>query len=172
LGLEESKPSTPAAAGAAQAATASRALMVGNEDVDMDVFMLSPSHPPLQTQKKTIRSNMGFNAEGKQVMPMMVTQTGLVSNATGTGLTALLMPRLKTAAAPVVTMIADGRGAKVQRGDDTDFVFLSAKPIEFTQGPLKFSGTVGVAQVRAGKAVLSLGAAGSISYATETLTRP
>ena len=51
----------------------------------------------------------------------------------------------------------------------TDYVFLSAQEFAFREGNVAFEGTVGAVQMRDGRVVLSLGAAGSIAAQGRTL---
>ncbi|HYG76532.1 MAG TPA: hypothetical protein VEK08_16125 [Planctomycetota bacterium] len=146
-----------------QASESARALMVGREDVDMDIVALTPSAFTLRTEKKTRRANAGLDSNFKQSQ-MDSTQIGLVAESKqGGGFTVLLYPRLKTQAAPVVSVLCDGAGAKIQTAAGTDYVFLSNSPVTFKEGDVSFSGTSGLIQIRGDKATLSLGAAGTIS---------
>ncbi|HOF89751.1 MAG TPA: hypothetical protein PLZ36_16860, partial [Armatimonadota bacterium] len=150
---------------------ASRALMIGREDVDADLFILSPAKPMLRTEKKTRPSLAGLDAEGKQSQ-MTSTQIGLIAESPqGTGASVLVYPRLKTAPPPTLTTIADGRGVKVQTEAGTDYVFLSPTPITYTEGDISFAGTVGAIQLRGKDPVLSLGATGTISARGKQLTQ-
>jgi len=156
----------------AKPTAATRALVIGREDVDMDIFVLAPAQPLLRTEKKMRQSLSGLDRDAKQIGNMPTTQIGLIADAQpGTGLTALLYPRLKTAPAPVVTAIAEGRGVKLQRNGNTDYVFLSSEPFDYKDGKLTFHGTVGSLQLRGGKSTFSLGAPGKITYGAEQMER-
>jgi len=152
----------------AKPTAATRALAIGREDVDMDIFVLAPAQPLLRTEKKMRQSLSGLDRDAKQIGNMPTTQIGLIADAQpGTGLTALLYPRLKTEAAPSVTVIAEGRGVQLQRNGNTDYVFLSASPFDYKDGQLTFHGTVGSMQLRGGKPAFSLGAPGKIAFGAE-----
>ena len=113
---------------------ASRALMIGREDVDMDIFLLSPAQSNLRTEKKTRPSLAGLDANGKQSQ-MKSTQIGLIAESPqGTGATVLLYPRLKTDKSPTITTLAEGRGVRVQTTAGVDYVFLSPTPITYYRG--------------------------------------
>lgn len=147
----------------ARPTAAARALAVGREDVDLDVFFLTAAGFTLRTEKKTRESLAGLDANAKQA-PMKSTQIGLLAEGKqGAGVAALLVPRLKTEAAPAVEVIAGGAGAKVKAAAGVDYVFVSEAPVTFADGDVSFSGTVGAARVRGKTAELSLGAAGSIA---------
>jgi hypothetical protein len=145
-----------------QATEATRALMVGREDVDMDIFVLTPGGYTLRTEKK-VRKSVGLDPTYVQ-KNMEMTLIGLVAESKqGSGLATVLYPRLKTEASPSVTGIADGAGAKIKTVAGVDYIFLSNTPITFTEGDVSFSGTSGLVQIRGNEASLSLGAAGTIS---------
>jgi hypothetical protein len=82
---------------------------------------------------------------------------------------AVIYPRLKTDPPPTVTPLAGGQGVKVESPAGTDYVFLSAAPFTYQQDDVTFSGTVGLAQIRAGQPLLSLGAPGKITARGKTL---
>ncbi len=151
----------------------SRALMVGREDVDLDIVMIAPAKAMLRSEKKTRASNAGWDQNRTMKCPMTATQIGLIADAyaDGPGLAVLLYPRMTSALTPTVTPIADGKGVKVQQNGGTDYVFVSPQPITVSEGTLSFAGTVGLVQLRAGKATLSLGAAGKIAYGSDRLER-
>ena len=156
----------------AKPTAASRALVIGREDVDMDIFVLAPVQRLLRTEKKMRQSLSGLDRDAKQIGNMPSTQIGLIADdQPGTGLTALLYPRLKTEAAPSVTVIAEGRGAALQRGSDTDYVFLSPTPITFTEGDISFNGTVGLIRLQGKDPVLVLGAPGTIAARGKRITQ-
>lgn len=147
------------------------AAISGKEDVDMDVFFVSPAQVTLKTEERTRRSGCGLDAQGRAgAMPS--TQIGLlVACQQEKLLTAVLYPRMKTEAAPSFTPLAGGKGVMVKSGAGTDYIFLCAAPFSFAEGPVKFSGTVGLAQLRGGKPVLCLPAAGTLEAQGERLER-
>jgi len=138
------------------------ALVEGKEDVDTDIFFLRPQGLVLRTEHKTRRSGSGLRPDGNWG-PMESTQIGLITASDSSeGWTVLLYPRLKEDEPPVLTRLADGRGVKVQTPAGTDYVFLAPRPFSFRQDGVQFEGTCGLVQMRDGRLVLALGAAGSI----------
>ncbi|MCY3020619.1 MAG: hypothetical protein NTW87_16495 [Planctomycetota bacterium] len=147
------------------------ATVSGKEDVDMEVYFVSPAQVEPKTEERTRTSGSGMNAEGRWG-PMATMQTGLlVTCPQEKTLTAVLYPRMKAEAAASFTPLADGKGVMVKSGAGTDYVFLSTTPFSFAEGPVKFSGTVGVAQLREGKPVLCLPAEGTLEAQGERLQR-
>jgi hypothetical protein len=144
------------------------ALVVGKEDVDTDIVFLRPAQPALSTEAKT-RASAGVNAEMRQGR-WEWTQIGLIATQeTGHGWTAVIYPRLKTEKPPIITPLAEGKGVKVQTAAGTDYVFVSEKAFQFTEGAVSFSGTVGAIQIRGKQVRLSLGAPGSIAAGRKPL---
>jgi hypothetical protein len=146
------------------------ALVAGKEDVDLDVVFTQPAAPVLTTETITRTAGSGMNPK-LQWGPMASTQTGLIAAMPLVkGFTAVLYPRLKTEKPPVVTPLADGKGARIDTPAGTDYVFLNAQPFTYHEGDIAFTGTAGVVRLRAGKApVLWLDGGGSISAAGKTL---
>jgi len=101
---------------------------------------------------------------------MESTQTGIIAKLPHTdGVTAVLYPRLKNEASPVVTTLVAGKAIKVQHAAGIDYVFLSTTPFTYTEGDISFSGTVGAIELRGDKPVLFLGAGGTIAARGQTL---
>ncbi len=147
------------------------AQIIGQEDVDTDVFLVQPEQVRLTTEEKTC-TPFGMNREGK-FQRLAVTQTGLIAALSKSeGISTVLYPRLRTEQPPAFTAIADGRGVKIESPSGVDYVFLSREPFTFEQGDVRFEGTVGLVQIRDGKPRLSLGAAGSIAAGGHTLREP
>jgi len=125
----------------------------------------------LKTEERTRTSGCGLNAQGR-AGPMPSTQIGLAAACQQEKLlTAVLYPRLKAEPAARFTPLADGKGVMVKGGTGTDYVFLSTTPFSFQEGPVKFSGTVGMAQLRGGKPVLCLPVEGTLEADGERLQR-
>ena len=145
------------------------ATAVGKEDVNTDIFFIEPAGVGLRTEQKTHQTS-GISA-GKYGS-VSTTQTGLIATSNGgAGFTAIVFPRLKSEAAPVVTSLAGGKVIKVQSGAATDYVFLASAPFAY-QGPdISFSGTVGLVRIRSNEATLSLGAQGKVTAFDRTLNR-
>jgi hypothetical protein len=148
---------------------AESARVVGKEDVDMAVFFAAPSDPALRTEQKS-RESHGMGPDGRQGR-MKRTQIGLLTEMKGGGVVAaVLYPHLKDRAAPRCESLAQGRAVKIRSGEGTDYVFLADSDFSFTDGPVRFEGTVGAVQLREGETVLSLGDAGTIAASGQTLT--
>jgi len=141
-----------------------RALVEGREDVDTDVQFLVPTDVELRTQLKTV-TPVGLNTKGQYVGKISLSQTGLIATGKNArAFTVLIYPRLRDEKGPVVTSLADGRGAKIESPSGTDYVFVSSgKPFEYKNGDIEFAGTIGVIQLRKSHHSLSLAAGGKIS---------
>lgn len=139
------------------------ALVVGREDVDMDVIFAAPAGLALTTHPATHTANCGLSANGNTGR-MDMTQISLDAPSAKTpGFLTVLYPRLKTEKGPTVTTIADGKGVQVVTAAGTDIVFLSATPFKYDDGGVQFEGTVGIVRVRDGKFTVKLGAPGRIA---------
>ena len=157
---------------ASDVATQARAAYVeGNEDVDTDIFFARPERPVLSTEAKTRRSGSGL----KQNMswgPLESTQIGLIAELEGDrAVTTVIYPRKQNEAPPKCAALADGKGVRIETGAGTDYVFLDAQPFRFEQDDIRFEGTAGCIQLRGGKPVLCLGAAGRIAVGDESVER-
>ena len=147
------------------------ALAEGKEDVDTDIFFVSPATVPLTTTPTARRANSGLNPDGSSGAVEM-TQIGLMATTQGEKVfNVVVYPRLKNEPAPRFTAIAEGRGVKVESAAGTDYVFLSNEPFTFQEGDVEFSGMVGVVQVRPDKPYLTLGAPGKITAGGQTVER-
>ncbi len=146
------------------------ALVVGKEDVDMDVRFLTPQGVNLTVEPKTRRSGSGMFPNWTW-RPMETTQLGLIAAEPHVnGFNLVLYPRLKVAPAPTFTPLAEGKGVKVEHEEGTDYVFLSDRPFVFDEGDLHFEGMVGMAQLRGEEVVLAIGSGGKISARGQTVT--
>lgn len=135
----------------------------------MDVFFALPQKPALKQEAISRRAGAALRPDGAQVT-FPYTQNGIIVPMTGAPVvTALLLPRLKTEAPMNVTTLAEGRVLRVQTPKGDDWIFLSATPFSFKQDDLEFGGTVGVAQIRGGKAQLTLGALGTLKARGQTI---
>jgi len=144
--------------------------VVGQEDVDTDLFFTTPPAVPLTTEVKTRTSNSGLHPDG-QTGPLKTTQIALVATAPTDGaMTYVLYPRLKTEKPPEFTAIAGGNGVKVETETETDYVFVSNTPVTWSGDGVTFTGKSGAARLRGRQVVLSLGEAGSIGSAGQVLT--
>ncbi|HOS43053.1 MAG TPA: hypothetical protein PK794_05110, partial [Armatimonadota bacterium] len=150
--------------------TGQRALLVGKEDVDMDIIFLTPADAPLTTETKTRRSGSGMTAKW-QWGPMEITQIGLIAAMPRTaGSTVLLYPRLKTAKPPTVTPLAGGKGVKVAHDAGVDYVFLSDTPFTYDEGDMHFEGMAGMIQLRGKEVLVAMGSGGTVSARGKTAT--
>jgi hypothetical protein len=144
------------------------ALAVGNEDVDTDILFVQPPGISLATEQRThVTSGMTAGKFGG----LSTAQTGLIARDDNGAFTALIYPRLKSEAPPIVTALAGGKAVKVETAVGADFVFLSATPFSYRDDNIAFSGTAGLVRVRGGNAQLALGAAGSVSAFGKVLHR-
>ncbi len=148
---------------------AQRAVAVGKDDVETDIFFTRPDALLLRTEERTRRAGSGLQLGGSWG-PITTTQIGLIADVKDCpAITTVIYPRLKTEKPPVFTSIAGGAGVKVQHAAGTDYVFVSPAPVTFREGDLTFEGTVGTVMLRGKKTVLSLGAAGNIAARRHTL---
>jgi len=146
------------------------ALVSGKDDVDTDVFFATGAPADLKTETKTRTAGSGIHPDGSMA-PMATTQIGLIASAPTSGaMTYVLYPRLKTEAPPTFTALAGGSGIKIQTATETDYVFLSTAPVNWQEGDLAFSGTVGSILLRGKQTVLNLGEAGTVTAGRESLT--
>ena len=150
---------------------ANRALVVGKDDVDTDIFFITPHNVALTTEERTRKVNAGVDAEGR-IGGMSTTQIGLIASTPTAGATMyVIYPRLKNEKAPVVTSLADGKGVKIQSAAGTDYVFLSTSPFTFKEGAVSFSGTSGSVKIRGENITLSVGEGGSIAAHGKSLKK-
>lgn len=147
-----------------------QALVVGKEDVDTDLFFLQPEAVAAKTEDKTC-STFGQKPDGSGGT-IALTQTGVIVTLTdAAALSALLYPRLKTEAAPVVTALAGGKAARVQHAKGTDYLFLSPTPFTYAAEDIRFTGTAGALLRRGDKPILLLAAPGTLSAPGQEVTR-
>lgn len=132
------------------------ALVIGKDDVDMDIFFLAGA-PAGATIEKATRTSLS-SALNK---PYATTQSAIrIPLAPTASLPVLLYPRLKTQAPPRVTPLSDGRGVRIETQGRTDIVYLGNAP--FADGGV-FEGTAALAIERGGQTTLALGAPGMIA---------
>jgi len=147
-----------------------QALVVGKEDVDTDLVFLQPRAAAARIEDKTC-STFGQRPDGSGGT-VALSQTGVIVSLTdAAAISALLYPRLKTEAAPVVTALAGGKAARVQHAKGTDFLFLSPTPFAYAADDIRFDGTAGALLLRDDKPVLLLAAPGSLSARGQEVTR-
>ncbi|MCX5661110.1 MAG: hypothetical protein NTW19_15600 [Planctomycetota bacterium] len=120
----------------------------------------------VETRTETVKC---FDLRNQKWEPL--TQEGLMVPVTkDEPVFAVLYPRLKTQKPATFAPLAGGRGVKVTHAAGTDYVFLSAKPIEFQEGDVSFKGCAGAIRVRGAKVDLTLGEAGEIALGARKLT--
>jgi hypothetical protein len=142
---------------------------VGEQDVDLDVWFGPPSADRLknlEVKELTISVPAGLpNGDWTGWDDSQATQQGLhLQQPLGQPLVSVLYPRLRTEAPAQFTALADGKVTKVVTPRGTDYVFLGTEPFTFQDGPVTFSGTVGVIQVRGTQVTCTLNAAGDVTY--------
>ncbi len=146
------------------------AQVAGKEDVDMDIFFLSPVGIPLEVESKTRTSGSGMYTNWTWG-PMTTTQLGLIATMTNSlGCSVVLYPRLKTTPPATFTVLAGGKGVKVEHEAGTDYVFLSRTPFVYDEGDIHFEGLAGMIQLRGKETFLSMGADGKASARGKTAT--
>lgn len=146
------------------------ALVVGKEDVDLDVFFLAPPGLELKTEEKSRTSGSGMYPDWNW-RGMTTTQTGLIAALPyAGGFRTVLFPRLKTEKPATCTALLGGKGVKVTHAAGTDYVFLANAPFAFDEGDLYFEGLAGVAQLRGDEVLLVLGSGGTLSARGKSIT--
>lgn len=140
------------------------ALVEGREDVDTDVYFLTPRAPgELAVAERTMLAMAMLMPDGGTA-PGSTTQLSLATATPAKGATAfLLYPRLKSERAPVVTPFAEGRAVKVVSAAGTDWLFLADTPFTAAEGDVSFTGTVGSVRLRGTALTLTLGAGGRLA---------
>ena len=145
------------------------ALLVGQEDVDMDLYFALPEKADLTTETISRTSASGLTPEGRQ-SAITTSQTGVILELDGqTWAMAVLYPRLKTENSPNISAIAGSSGVKIESPAGVDYVFLGPERFTFQEGDVAFQGTCGAVQIRGTRGVLSLGAAGSVAARGQAL---
>lgn len=105
----------------------------GRDDVDMDLFFVSPGQVKPEACADHVSVDVG---------------------AAGT-LSVILYPRLNTEPPPHVTPVAGGRGARVVTPAGTDYVFLSPAPFAFHEDGVDFKGKAGLVRIQGGRQIRS-----------------
>ncbi len=147
------------------------ALATGAEDVDTDFYFALPAGLQLATEEQTLTAGSGMHPDWRWG-PMSSTQTALIAPLDlADKLAVVIYPRLKGEAKPAFISLAEGKGYKIETPVGTDYIFLSPTRFVYQEGEVSFEGTVGLAQIRDGKATLTLGAPGKLSVGGETAER-
>ena len=116
------------------------ALAEGAEHVDTDVFFAPPEGVKLATRGKALVAGSGMYPDGPWG-GMSSTQIALIAPLELTDtVTAVVYPRLKNEAKPVMTAIAGGKGVKVESPTGTDYVFLSPVRLRIRRGTCPLRG--------------------------------
>ena len=118
--------------------------------------------PPGSAIKTAIKTKTPYGINGAGNWGRNPTsQIGLVLESDKfDSLLTVVYPRGAADPAPVVTSIAQDRGFKIEHAKGTDYVFISATPVEWSGEGITFSGTVGLVQRTAHATILSLAAKG------------
>jgi len=149
-----------------------RALVTGLYKVDTDIYFAALPEKAVVTIEEKTRTPCGLNSQGRYPGKNPTTQTGIhINSPRYKSLLTLVYPRLKAEKQPEVTPIARGGGFKVVSDYGTDYVFVSDKPLSYTEGKLAFEGTVGFARVSGDEVVVDLKEAGEISFGKKRLTK-
>lgn len=147
----------------------SQALLVGNDDVDTDIFLGGTAAIP--TTEERTRQCYGMDPKPRYKR-LSVTQKGLkVTWRKARTITTLVYPRLKTDAPPTVQFSEDGRQLTVIHDRGTDVVFLSREPFTCERDDQSFHGTVGLVKKRGKNTSLHLGAPGKLTAAGKTVSQ-
>ena len=149
--------------------------VVGEDDVDFDLFIYQPNKLNLKTE--TVSQDMMVGRRDGEPGPLRLTQTSLSATLEPQGSIAVLVyPRVKTEPTPQVKWHAGGRIVEVRSKHGTDFVAISAvkngdNPEEYQvpESGFTFRGEAGVAQLRPVHANLTLGEAGEIKLGSKVL---
>ncbi len=146
-----------------------QALLVGNDDVDTDIFLGGIAAAP--TTDNRTRQCWGMDSKGRYGR-LKVTQKGLkVTWQKARMITTLVYPRLKTGAPPAVRFSEDGKQLTVTHNRGTDVILLGREPFTYEKDDLSFHGTAALVKKRGKKTSLHLGAPGSLTAAGKTISR-
>jgi hypothetical protein len=155
------------------------AMLNGEEDVDLDVFIYQAGNRALDTLE-TVQPGKGRS--GDRVGAVEISQTALVAELDGRReVTALLYPRLKTEPAPRVTWFDRGAGARIDSSAGTDYLYLARpgerghelgdaeKALDDRRIEIRFDCQVCSIRVRNDRVTLSLGESGRVQYGEHLL---
>ncbi len=153
-GLLSAKPG--AAAVAAHRLEGDRFTAVGRFEVDVDYYVAAPR----DTERWTMRWGqryVDYGVQGQDYRDL------LQLRREGDGdYFVVMFPRFREQTPPEFRTLGEGAVVRIEGGFGTDHCFLPAEEAEVHVGRLRFRGTAGSVQDRAGARVLALGAAGEV----------
>lgn len=109
-----------------------RVLVSGREDVDLDILFLRPE-------------SIEIEAQGDHIS---------IALEKASTLSALLIPRLRSAAPAKVTVLAEGRGARVETSAGSSHIFLDPDPVTYRGESFEWEGRAGVVRQGNGETVV------------------
>lgn len=146
-----------------------QALLVGNDDVDTDIFFGGTEAIPTTEEKTRLCYGMDTNGRYTRVS---VVQRGLnIAWREARSITTVVYPRSKTETPPVIKFSEDGKLLRVVHGRGTDVVLIGSEPFAYEKDGISFQGTVGLVKRRGKKISLRLGAPGKLSADGNTISR-
>jgi hypothetical protein len=133
---------------------------IGQQGVDVDYFIASPTDTPRYTLRwgaeKYDWANNLKEPEYQDLLHLKLPGDGTYFVA--------FVPRKRGTPAPAFTTLGEGTIIKVQGDFGTDYGFLATKETSASGEGAAFSGTAASVQDRPGGVVLALGAAGEVRY--------
>ena len=137
-----------------------RAVAIGREDVDTDIFFLTGRPADLSTEVVTRTSASSFYNK-----PHATTQTALVAGLRGTrsAIAILIYPRLKGLPSPKVRAEHGGRLVRVETGTSFHTVLVSREAQRLTVDGVTVEGTLAAVTEEPGRRFLALGDKGRVS---------
>ena len=142
--------------------------VVGSEDVDTDIALLSDKALPAVLETISRRSG----SSGLQNNPMTTTQTSVILTLPGPdqAMSTLVYPRHKNEPEPLMSQALNGRVVTLRSQHGTDTIFVSGEQFSYQRDGISFEGTIGAVLDRFGRRQLVLGAPGTIAAGDERLT--
>ncbi|MGD9804361.1 MAG: hypothetical protein AB7E81_03770 [Hyphomicrobiaceae bacterium] len=144
-----------------------RAVAIGREDVDTDVFFLTGRPHNLSTEVVTrISAASGFNK------PHATTQTALIASLAGkdNAIAVLIYPRLKGTPSPNLQVEQNGRVVRVEAEHSVRTVLVSLQARRYVSDGIKLEGTLAAVTEEADVRFLALGDKGRVSAFGQELT--
>ena len=135
----------------------------GRFQADLAVFFLDPPQPRLAVESLTRRTGAsGFHT-------LESTQHALhLRAAGGRPVAVVLYPLWKDQAMPRFTVLAGGRGVKIDSSFGTDYALLGLESFRFEGAGIDFAGKAGAIQLRRGQPRLALPCRGRLSCGGKT----
>ncbi len=152
---------------AARLLTGNRFTAHGQYNVDVEYFVAAPADTPRHTLRHS-QSGHGYGVSG-----YTVSQNLLHLQLPGDGAYYVaLLPRVRTAPAPVFTAPADGRLIRIAGAFGTDYVLLADVHTNAADEDITLEGTAGMVQKRLAGTTLTLAAAGAAHWQAYGLESP